>query len=158
MIIVLAIFLAIYGLIIYGFFCTLRRIGIRDRTAIFAGFTMFGLLSGLLATLYGHHEGQGIFNIIGVPLGEEVYSYSIDHFGNPDSGHAHYTIPWILRIPQICFFTSTIIFSLIGLIIQLIYNLIWKPPSVKVINILIIVFILFACFGAFTGIIYASVK
>lgn len=155
--IMLLILVPIYGILIFGFVLALRRIGVPKRTAVFAGFTLFGILSGLMAALYGHHEGLYMFNILGVPLGEEVYGWSIDHFGDPHSAFAHYTIPWALRIPQVCLFTSAIVWSLLGLLAQLAYNTVKKTvPATKGIGILVIVVSLIACLGVSAGIIYGT--
>ena len=96
------VFLVIYGAIIFGFAVGLSKIGIPRRRVIFASCTLFGILSGFALALYGHHEGGYVFNILGSYWGEEIYDFSIRHIGDPHSSFAHYTIPWGLRIPQVC--------------------------------------------------------
>jgi len=155
--IMLLILLLIYGIFIFGFAVALRKIGIPRHSMLFAGFALFGILSGLVAALYGHHEGQYIYNIPGVLVGEEIYTYAIDHFGDPHSAFAHYTIPWVLRIPQVVLLTSAIVWGLIGLIAQLIYNTVKKtPPLAKGITTLLIVASLIACLGVAGGVVYAT--
>lgn len=96
-----------------------------------------------MAALYGHHEGQYIYSIPGVLVGEEIYTYSIDYFGDPYSAFAYYTIPWVLRIPQVVLFTSAIVWGLLGLIAQLIYNVSKRiPVPAKGVNTLVIVALL----------------
>ncbi|MCJ7769676.1 MAG: hypothetical protein MUO92_04285, partial [Dehalococcoidales bacterium] len=50
---------------------------------IFFTFALFGILSGLAAALYGHSDGQYIYNALGVGLGDELYGYAAQHFGDP---------------------------------------------------------------------------
>jgi hypothetical protein len=119
-------------------------------------FALFGILSGLAAALYGHSDGQAMFNALGVSLGDGLYEYAIQHFGDPNSFSAHYSIPWILRTPQIVLFTSTIFFSLIGLVIQLIYNTIKKPLAGRAVTTLITSVSLIALLCISTGVVYAS--
>lgn len=135
----------------------IRKIGIGKRYIIFAGFAIFGLLAGTFSGLVEHREGLIISNIIGVYLGDEVYSYAINHLGDPHSFQAHYTIPWVFRIPQIYLFTSLISYSVIGLVIQLIYNAVKKPiaiPRPRAALITAIAFIV--CAGIATGAVYAA--
>jgi hypothetical protein len=61
-------------------------------------------------------------NIPGTLLGEEVYGLSIRYFGNPYSPQAHFTIPWILRVPQVVAPASIFFWGLLGAIIQWIYS------------------------------------
>lgn len=136
---------------------TLRKIGITERTAIFVGLTLFGILSGFLIALSGYLEGAYMLNPLGAFLGEEIYICSIDHFGDPHSAFAHYTIPWILRTPQVCLFTSAIVWGLIGFLAQLIYNLVKKPPTVtKGVPTLIMTVSLIALLVLSAGIVYAT--
>ncbi|MCJ7769050.1 MAG: hypothetical protein MUO92_01035, partial [Dehalococcoidales bacterium] len=114
------------------------------------------ILSGLAAALYGHSDGQYIFNTLGVNLGDELYEYAIQYFGDPHSFSAHYSVPWILRTPQIVLFTSAISFSLIGLVIQLIYNAVKKPPAGRAVTTLITSISLVALLCISTGVVYAS--
>lgn len=151
------IYLSVYGLIILGLVVFLRKRGISENIVVFAGFALFGILSGFLAALYGHMEPQYMLNILGVPLSEEIYGYAIDRYGDPSSAFAHYTIPWVLRIPQLAFFTSAIIWGLLGLPAQLIYNLAKKPPPVKKgISMLTMGVSLIALLGVAVGVIYVK--
>ena len=80
---------------------------------------MVGFLS-----VWWWHFSDNIFlpNIPGVLLGDEVYVHSIDFLGDPSSAQAHYTIPWILRIPQVYVPVSILFWGLLGLIIQVAHN------------------------------------
>jgi len=151
-------FLVIYGAIIFGFAVGLSKLGIEKRRVIFVSCTLFGILSGFVLALYGHHEGGYVFNILGSPLGEEIYGFSIRHIGDPHSAFAHYTIPWALRIPQVCFFASAIAWGLIGALAQLIYNRVKKPPVTKGVSTRIIAISLVACLVICTGVVYGTQK
>jgi hypothetical protein len=148
----------IYGAIIFGFAVGLSRIGIPRRRVIFVSCTLFGILSGFVLALYGHGEGEYVFNILGSALGEEIYGFSIRHIGDPHSSFAHYTIPWGLRIPQVRLFASTIAWVLIGALAQLIYNRVKKPLTVKGVSTRIIAIALVACLVICTGVVYGRQK
>lgn len=120
--IILLIFLFIYGVIIFSLTVALRKLGVSRHIVLFASFTLFGILSGFLVALFGPGEGSTYYDVFGALLGYEIYDYAIDHFGDPHSSFAHFTIPWVLRIPQVHLFASAILWSFIGLIAQLIYN------------------------------------
>jgi len=126
---------------------------------IFFTFALFGILSGLAAALYGHSDGQAIFNALGVGLGDAIHPYLMEHFSDPNSAYSAsspYSIPWIMRTPQIVLFTSAISFSFIGLVIQLIYNAVKKPPTGKAVTTLITAISLIALLCISTGVVYAS--
>ena len=153
----LALFLTVYGLVVFGFAFFLHRIGVGRRQLLFVSHSLFGLLFGLLAALYGYPDGHYVFGLLGVLLSEEVYIWSIDNLGDPHSAFAHYTIPWPLRIPQVSLFTLAILWSLVGLALQLVYNLVKKPaPATKGIVMPVITLSLVALLGISAGAIYAT--
>jgi len=144
--------LAILGLLLF-------LVGVPKNRLIFISFTLFGILSGLAAALYGHSDGQAIFNALGVGLGDAIHPYLMEHFSDPNSAYSassSYSIPWIMRTPQIVLFTSAISFSLIGLVVQLIYNAVKKPPIGKAVTTLITAISLIALLCISTGVVYAS--
>jgi hypothetical protein len=135
----------------------LLKIGISERYIIFAGFAIFGLIAGTFSGLAEHREGLGLFNALGVYLGDEVYSYAINHFGDPHSFQAHYTIPWVFRISQVYLFTSVVSYSVVGLVIQIAYNIFKKPAAFTRHRTAIITVIAFiVCIGIATGAVYAT--
>lgn len=88
---------------------------------IFAGFLIYGFIAGILsAWWWGVSDSVFLFNIPGVLLGDEVYSYSILFIGDPGSPQAHYTIPWILRVPQVYVPVSLMFWGLVGGLAQII--------------------------------------
>ncbi|MFA5056052.1 MAG: hypothetical protein WC562_07780 [Dehalococcoidia bacterium] len=135
----------------------LHKIGISERYIIFAGFAVFGLFAGTFSGLVEHREGLMISNFIGVCLGDEVSSYAINHLGDPYSPQAHYTIPWVFRVPQVYLFASLVSYSIIGLIIQAAYNIFKKPAAFTRHRVAIITVIAFiVCIGIATGAVYAT--
>lgn len=80
---------------------------------------------GLLSVWWWNSGADSPFllNIPGVLLGDEVYVLSIEYLGDPGSPQAHYTIPWILRIPQVYVPVSILLWGLIGLVIQKAYRM-----------------------------------
>jgi len=156
--IVILFWLAIYAAIIFVLILILHKAGVARRKVIFASSTLFGILSGLAATLRGLGEGGYIFNFLGVLLGEEIYTFSIGLIGDPHSFFAHYTIPWILRIPQIFLFTSATAWGVIGALAQLIYNQSKKPPATKGHSTRIIILLLVACLAICAAGVYATQK
>lgn len=92
------------------------------RTRIFLSFFVYGFITGSLSVWWwGISDSIFVLNIPGVLLGDEVYSYAIQVTGNPGSPQAHYTIPWILRVPQVYIPVSMIFWGLAGVLIQLVY-------------------------------------
>ncbi len=121
-IIPLLILSVIYGLAIFGSAKILRKMGVSSKKIIILSFLVFGTLTGfLVAWLWPKNIGL-LINIYSVFLGDKVYHLSIRYLGVKGSFQAHYTIPWILRIPQVYVIVSVIFWGLIGLLIQIIQN------------------------------------
>lgn len=90
-------------------------------------FLIYGVATGLISVWFGQNtDTLFLFNIPGTLIGDTVYGLSIKLLGNPHSPQAHYTIPWILRVPQVYILTSIVFWGLIGSMIQLIYKKIKK--------------------------------
>ena len=154
-------YLSIYGLIIYGLMRGLRGIGVVRSVAVFAAFALFGIGSGLLAALAGRSEGWYIFNILGVPLADEIYHRAMQQLADPHSAIAHFDIPWIQRTPQIAFFTSSVIWMLLGIPAQIIYNLKVRKSTAegtaaRAIKAPVIFLLVAALFLASAGLIFLS--
>lgn len=82
---------------------------------IFLGFVAFGVATGFIAVWFREHtDSLFLLNIPGTLLGDAVYRQSIRLFGDPHSPQAHYTIPWLLRIPQVYVPASLVFWGLIG--------------------------------------------
>ena len=118
----LLILSAIYGLAIFGFIVILRKMEIPSKKRIILSFLIFGTVTGFLVAWAWPKDIGVLINIFTAFLGDEVYQLSILYLGDISSPQAHYTIPWILRIPQVYVIVSIIFWGLIGLLIQFIYN------------------------------------
>lgn len=113
---------AVYGLIVWGIVVLLRRFGALPRARILLGFLVAGLVAGLVAMLAWPADVAVLLNLPGVLLGDMVYSGSIRLFGDPSSSQAHYTIPWLLRVPQVYVLVSVLVYGLVGAIVQVVLN------------------------------------
>jgi len=122
--IVLPLFIlpAIYGLVILGLVMAFRKMQVSSKKAILLGFPVFGIAVGFLTAWAWPADSSFYFNVLGALLGDQIHNMSIQYFGDIISPQAHYTIPWILRIPQVHVVTSIVLYGLVGLLLQLIYN------------------------------------
>ena len=79
------------------------------KKVIVTGFIIYGTAVGLSAVWFHQHTDMlFLLNIPGTLLGDAVYGLSIRFFGDPHSSQAHYTIPWLFRIPQVYVPTSVL--------------------------------------------------
>jgi hypothetical protein len=111
-----------YFLIIYGIIFLLRKTALGPEKRILAGFLIFASVTGLAITLVWPLETIAIINVYTMLFGDWIYQISINYLGNPRSTQAHYSIPWLLRIPPAYMLASIILWGLIGLVIQSIFN------------------------------------
>jgi hypothetical protein len=93
-------------------------------------FIFYGIVVGFISVWFDQN-GDSLFllNIPGTLLGERIYSFSIRYLGDPHSSQAHFTIPWILRTPQVFLPSSIFFWGLLGAIIQWIYNKVLRKRS-----------------------------
>jgi hypothetical protein len=92
------------------------------KSKILVGFLVYGIAAGLLSFWWwGISDNLFLLNIPGELLGYEVYDISIRLLGDLFSPQAHYSIPWILRIPQVFVPVSTLFWGVIGLGVQTAY-------------------------------------
>lgn len=90
-------------------------------------FLIMILVYGICATSFSFlswpNEGiHYVLNLAGNLLGEMVYKMSIENIGDPTSSQAHFTIPWVLRIPQVFVLTSMVFWTGLGFAVQVFYN------------------------------------
>ena len=116
--VLLLILSALYGLVILGLVLLLRRMGVPEHRAIIFGFLIFGALGGILAAWAWPLDSSIYFNVFATYLGDQAYSLSIQYLGDEYSPQAHYTIPWLLRIPQVYVIVSILLCGLVGLPLQ----------------------------------------
>jgi hypothetical protein len=113
---------AIYGIVILGLIWLLRKMGVSGKRAIILSFLVFGAVTGILTAWVWPIDSSIYFNLFASFLGDQVYNLSIQLFGDRSSPQAHYTIPWILRIPQVYVLTSIVVCGLVSLPLQWVYN------------------------------------
>jgi hypothetical protein len=111
-----------YGLIIWGIVLFLRRGDVLPRARLLAGFIVAGVAGGLVAVWAWPADLAVLLDLPGVLLGDLVYNWSIAHLGDPSSSQAHFTIPWLLRVPQVYVLVSTLFWGFVGLIVQVVVN------------------------------------
>jgi len=93
------------------------------RIILIFSFILYGIAVGLISVWFrGHTDTLLLLNIPGTLLGDAIYGLSIRFLGDPHSAQAHFTIPWILRIPQVYVPASVFFWGLLGWGIQLIWN------------------------------------
>ena len=86
------------------------------------GFLLYGVTVGLLSFWWWSiSDSPFLLNIPGELIGYQVYEIAIRLLGDPFSPQAHYSIPWVLRIPQVFIPVSTLLWGVIGLGIQTAY-------------------------------------
>jgi len=118
----LLILLAIYSIVILGLVLLLRKMGVSGKRAIILSFLVFGAVTGILTAWVWPIDSSVYFNFFASLLGDQVYNLSIQYFGDSSSPQAHYTIPWILRIPQVYVIASLILCGLVSLPLQWVHN------------------------------------
>jgi phage shock protein PspC (stress-responsive transcriptional regulator) len=111
-----------YGLIVWGIVLLLRRLQVLPRARILVGFLVAGVVAGVASTWAWPADVAVLLNLPGVLLGDLVYSGSIMLFGDPSSPQAHFTIPWLLRVPQVYVLVSVLVYGLAGFIVQVAVN------------------------------------
>ena len=85
------------------------------KKVIITGFIIFGILVGFIAVWFRQNtDTVFLLNIPGTLLGEAFYNFSIMFFGDPVSPQAHYTIPWLLRIPHVYVLASIFFWAILG--------------------------------------------
>ena len=93
------------------------------RNKLFTFLVVYGLVVGFISVWWWHYSDNLFFpNIPGMLIGDNAYSLSINLLGDPSSSQAHYSIPWVLRLPQIYVPVSIVLWGLVGLIIQVLWK------------------------------------
>jgi hypothetical protein len=119
---VILVLFVFYGLIILGLTLALRRLKVPAKIAVVLGFLIFSVISGLGVVWRWPDDISVMFNLPASLIGDWIYQTSIQYLGDPHSDQAHYTIPWILRVPQVYVLASVLFWGLVGLLIQLARN------------------------------------
>jgi len=99
-----------------------RRLKMSGKSKILTGFLIYGIAVGLLSSWWwGISDNLFLLNIPGELLGYELYGIAIRLLGDPSSPQAHYSLPWVLRVPQVFVPASTLFWGVIGLVLQTAY-------------------------------------
>jgi hypothetical protein len=92
------------------------------KSKILVGFLIYGVTVGLLSFWWWSiSDSLFLLNIPGELIGYQVYDIAIRLLGDPFSPQAHYSISWVLRIPQVFVPVSTLFWGVTGLGIQTAY-------------------------------------
>jgi hypothetical protein len=108
-----------------------RRSGVPDTKCILYAFLFLGVVLGLISVFLWPGDLGVYANVPGTAAGDWLYRFSIEKFGNPNSDQAHYSIPWILRIPEVYAVVSPVVYFLLGMPIQFLYSQIKKSRVSK---------------------------
>jgi hypothetical protein len=115
---------------LFGLAMLFRRMGMPENRFVVVSFLLFGINLGLASALLWPRDLGVYLNVLGTAAGDWVYTASIQWIGNPNSDQAHYTIPWVLRIPQVTAWVSPLLYGAIGWLIQFGYDQIQKATVV----------------------------
>ena len=114
--------IAVYSLVIVGLILLLHRLGVANRWKVLLGFLIFGVATGIGAALVWPLDSCALVNLFAVLFGDWTYTAAIRFLGDPASAQAHYTIPWILRVPQVYVPAAVVLYGLMGAIAQWAWN------------------------------------
>ncbi len=88
---------------------------VMKKIVIIVVFLLYGIIVGFIAVWFRQHTDMVfLLNIPGTLLGDAVYGLSIRFIGDPHSTQAHFTIPWLFRIPQVYVPASIFFWGLLG--------------------------------------------
>lgn len=101
--------------------------GISKQIVILTGFTLFGMLSGIFIIRTAGNESQYFENFPAVFLSNWLHHFWWEQYAIHYEGFG-FTVPWVLRSPQIYFIISIIFWTFSGLLIQFFYDILKKIP------------------------------
>jgi hypothetical protein len=113
---------AVHAILIAGLALVLLRLGASRRWAVLAAFVAFGAAAVIAAAMLWPLDSCALVNPPGVLAGDWLYAASIQAFGDPNSAQAHYTIPWLLRVPQVYVPASVALYAILGAVAQRLWN------------------------------------
>ena len=122
MILLLLITAALYVALVAGLTLLLQRLKFPSQYAAVVSSLSFGLVSGLVVAWLWPWDSAILFDWPGALLGEQLYNLSIEALGDSHSSQAHYTIPWLLRVPQVMVIVSILVWGTLGIVAQWIRN------------------------------------
>ena len=111
-------------------------------------FLAYGITIGFLSVWWWYvSDNLFLANIPAVLIGDQIYTTSINIFGNPYSVQAHYTIPWILRTPQVYVSVSIVFWGLLGFVVQLVHKRVKHKMLVGVCVLSVLALLVVGCGG-----------
>jgi hypothetical protein len=110
------------ALALWAWILVLRRLGVPEGRVVILAFLSFGAVLGLVSALLWPMDLAVYLNLPGTAAGDWVYRFAIARFGDPHSDQAHYSIPWLLRIPQVYAGVTPVVFLLTGAPVQVLYH------------------------------------
>ncbi len=97
---------------------------------VLIGFVLYGIAVGFISVWFRQNtDSVFLLNIPGTLLGDAVYGLSIRFLGDPHSSQAHFTTPWLFRIPQVYVPASILFWGLLGTL----FTVFLKPKIVGLI-------------------------
>lgn len=118
----LAIALGIYGLVIAVLAWILRRFRVPESGALFMSLLIFGAAAGILMMLLWPMDTSVYPNVFAAWAGDWIFAHAIEWIGDPHSDQAHFTIPWLLRVPQVYAVASFTGCGALGIITQWLFK------------------------------------
>jgi hypothetical protein len=108
--------------ILLGLAVLFRRSGMPEDRFVLVSFLVFGIVLGLASAFLWPQDLSVYLNVLGAAAGDGIYHTAITVIGNPNSDQAHFTIPWLFRVPLVYAWISPMLYGVIGLAIQLIHS------------------------------------
>jgi hypothetical protein len=115
--------------ILFGLAVLFRRWGVPENRFIVVSFLFLGVVLGLASAFLWPQDLGVYLNVFGASAGDWIYRTSIQLVGDPNSGQAHYTIPWMARVPQVYAWISPVLYGIIGGLTQTGFDRLRKKPS-----------------------------
>ena len=122
MILLLLTSTALYVALVAGLTLLLQRLKFPAQYTAVVSSLSFGLVSGLVVAWLWPLDSAILIGWPGALLGEQLYNLSIEALGDSHSSQAHYTIPWLLRVPQVMVIVSILVWGTLGIVAQWIRN------------------------------------
>ncbi len=122
----LVLLLILYGLAVLALTLILLRFGVPPARAILFSHLLYGAVAGILAVILWPADSTAYPNALATWMGDWIYVHAIEFMGDSHFAQAHYTIPWLLRVPQVYALSSCVLCGTLGIAVQWLYNRRWR--------------------------------